>query len=91
MIDERIKRIANANGPFGVLMKAEEELDEAREAVVEFMNDPANPDKESHMAEEMADALITIEQTAFKHGLADSIAKWREFKINRTLERMGLK
>ena len=89
--DERIKVIADKNGDLGVLAKLEEELQEGYEAVVEFIKDPTDPNLENHMTEELADAMITIEQTVFKFGLDDSFKKWREFKINRTLERMGLK
>ena len=91
MIDERIKRIANKNGSFGVLAKSEEESQEVHDAIVDFMQDPTDPDLENHVAEEVADFLITAEQLAFKFGLTDSIAKWKEFKINRTMERLGLK
>ena len=91
MIDERVKRIANENGTLGVLAKAEEESQEVHEAIVEFLKDPNDPDLENHMAEEIADFLIVADQLAFKFGLGDMIEKWREFKINRTLERMGLK
>ena len=91
MIDERIKSIANENGSFGVLAKAEEESLEVHDAIVEFLKDPSDPDLENHMAEEIADFMIVAEQLAFKFGLTDSIAEWREFKINRTMERLGLK
>lgn len=91
MTDERVKRIANENGTFGVLAKAEEESQEVHEAIVEFLKDPSDPGLENHMAEEIADFMLVAEQVTFKFGLADSIEKWREFKINRTLERMGLK
>lgn len=91
MIYERIKRIANKNGPLGALMKLEEESQEVHEAVVDFLKDPTDPDLANHMAEEIADFMVVAEQVAFKFGLVDTIAKWHEFKINRTLERMGLK
>lgn len=91
MIDERIKRIANKNGSFGVLAKLEEELQEAHEALIEYMQDPTDADLENHLAEELTDVMIVIEQMGFKLGFTDSFEKWREFKINRTMERMGLK
>lgn len=89
--DERIKRIADKNGFCGIVLKLQEELAEALEAVNEYADGPGNEKEEQHLIEELVDVAIVTDQFAIKFRLQADFEKWREFKINRTMERMGLK
>lgn len=43
-----------------------------------------------HIAEELADVRIMLDQIAFGLGIEKSCAEWRELKINRQLKRMEM-
>lgn len=89
MIDERVKRIADANGWIGILQKLREELTEALEAVNEY--DSGTEEEEQHLVEELTDVAIVTEEFAIKFRRQADFDRWREFKLERTMERLGLK
>ena len=91
MIDERIKKIAAANGWIGILQKLREELTEALEAVNEYSDGPGDEKEEQHLIEELVDVVIVADQFALKFRRQADFERWREFKLERTMERLGLK
>lgn len=101
MSEDKIQRIFRHYGEQSQLMKAQEELRELDEAIQKlidlrskgtdtrttFFHTERNFLKD-HIAEELADVRIMLDQIAFGLGIEKRCAEWREFKINRQLERI---
>lgn len=80
----KLQKIANKNGLPTIRAKLEEELKEAIEEV------KSNKDH-NKILEELADVSIMIEQYVYKTSSELPYIKWKEYKIARTLERLGVK
>ena len=99
MSEARIQRIFKHYGEQSQLLKTQEELQELDEAIQKLV-DLNNTDSRTslykserdflkdHIAEELADVRIMLDQIAFGLGIEKRCAEWREFKINRQLERI---
>ena len=99
MSEAKIQRIFKHYGEQSQLQKTQEELHELDEAIQKLI-DLNNEDSRTsfyhserdflkdHIAEELADVRIMIDQIAFGLGIEKRCAEWREFKINRQLERI---
>lgn len=99
MSEAKIQRIFKHYGEQSQLIKTQEELKELDEAIQKLI-DLNNEDSRTsfyhserdflkdHIAEELADVRIMIDQIAFGLGIEKRCAEWREFKINRQLKRM---
>lgn len=98
-----IKRIFKHYGEQSQLMKTQEELKELDEAISLLLTlEMGTIEKKSavyksnrdnlidHIAEELADVRIMLDQIAFGLGIEKSCAEWRELKINRQLKRMEM-
>lgn len=99
MSEAKIQRIFKHYGEQSQLAKTQEELkelDEAIQKLVDLRKDDKRPSFYSterdflkdHIAEELADVRIMLDQIAFGLGIEKRCADWREFKINRQLRRM---
>lgn len=94
MTDNRIKTIADTNGMEIILNKLTEEAGElitaiARSQTTEFRVDTYPEEFFENLIEEAADTLILIEQLRLQS--PELFDGYREAKINRQLERMGVK
>ena len=101
MSEAKIQRIFKHYGEQSQLKKTQEELKELDEAVQKLV-DLNKPDIDSrtsfyhsergflkdHIAEELADVRIMLDQIAFGLGIEKRCAEWREFKLNRQIKRM---
>lgn len=88
-VETPIEKIANHYGTRRQTVKACEELGECISALCTSLY--AHPDDVGafeHLAEEMADARIMLDQMEFLLGLETHCAYWREFKLKRQLERI---
>ena len=81
--DERVKTYTNAiiaNGPRHQLLKAVEELSELGQVLCKVINGEQDLD---HLAEEMADVYITMEQVRLIFDIDDRIRDQMDFKVRR--------
>lgn len=62
-----------------------EELSEAQKEICKFLR--GKGDKE-HLAEEIADAQIMLQQMELAFGLHDSVSSWKEEKAQRLADRL---
>lgn len=99
MSEAKIQRIFKHYGEQSQLMKTQEELRELDEAIQKLV-DLRNDEKRTalyqnerdflkdHIAEELADVRIMLDQIEYGLGIEKRCADWREFKLNRQLKRM---
>lgn len=92
-MDNRIKTIAEANGISTILNKLTEECGELTTAIARYQSklvDPKNEPEEKfeNLIEEAVDTMIMIEQLRLQ--CPELFDDYREHKINRQLERMGV-
>ena len=80
MIDSRVQQIADHYGKRPQTLKAIEEMAELTQALLKG--------DEKHIAEEMADVGIMLEQMEYLFGNADVIGIMREMKIERQIHRI---
>ena len=81
--DERVKTYTNAiitNGPRHQLLKAVEELSELGQVLCKVINGEQDL---NHLAEEMADVYITMEQVRLIFDIDDRIRDQMDFKVRR--------
>ena len=96
MSEAKIHRIFNFYGEQSQLAKTQEELKELDEAIQKLIDlykqasfyRSEQDFLKDHIAEEAADVRIMLDQIAFGLGIEKRCAEWREFKINRQLERI---
>ena len=69
------------------LVVALEELSECQKEICKLMRGNANM---SHLAEEIADTRLCLEQLCLFYGLKDEVAKYKETKLQRLKERVEL-
>lgn len=99
MSKAKIQRIFKHYGEQSQLMKTQEELKELSDAIQKLI-DLRKDDKRTsfynterdflkdHIAEELADVRIMLDQIEFGLRIEKRSADWREFKLNRQLKRM---
>lgn len=99
MTEAKIQRIFKHYGEQSQLMKTQEELKELSDAIQKLI-DLRKDDKRTsfynterdflkdHIAEELADVRIMLDQIEFGLRIEKRSADWREFKLNRQLKRM---
>ena len=99
MSEAKIQRIFKHYGEQSQLAKTQEELKELDEAIQKLVDlnnvdsrtsfyDSERDFLKDHIAEELADVRIMLDQIAFGLGIEKRCAEWREFKLNRQLKRM---
>lgn len=101
MNDERIKTIFDHYKEDSQLEKSVEELDELKEAIGKLIEHNALPfDKRwafyrsnreafiDHIAEEIADVRIMLDQLEYGLKIEQRTADWREMKLNRQIKRI---
>lgn len=81
MIDERLQKIADHYGANVQKIKLIEEMAELTQAICKG--------DEMHIAEEIADVEIMLEQVKYLTKLTPMVEMQRGFKINRQLKRIG--
>lgn len=69
------------------LVVALEELSECQKEICKLMRGNENM---GHLAEEIADTRICLEQLCLFYGLGDEVARQKEAKLQRLKERVGL-
>lgn len=69
------------------LVVALEELSECQKEICKMLRGKGNSE---HLAEEIADARICLEQVCLFYGLEDEVARQKEAKLQRLRERVGL-
>ena len=77
-------------------LKLAEELGELQQALMKFMEYPEEPDRpiglnellerRDHLAEEIADVLIVVEQQVMMHDMGQNVALWKDIKMDRLRE-----
>lgn len=77
-------------------LKLAEELGELQQALMKFMEYPDEPERpigvdalmelRDHLAEEIADTLIMIEQQVMMNDLSGNVALWKDIKLDRLRE-----
>ena len=99
MTEAKIQRIFKHYGEQSQLIKTQEELKELDEAIQKLV-DLRKDDKRTaiyqnerdflkdHIAEELADVRIMLDQIEYGLSIEKRCADWREFKIQRQLKRM---
>ena len=99
MSESKIQRIFKHYGEQSQLLKTQEELQELDEAIQKLI-DLNNADSRTsfynseqdflkdHIAEELADVRIMLDQIEFGLHIEKICSIWREFKLNRQLKRM---
>ena len=99
MTEAKIQRIFKHYGEQSQLMKTQEELKELSDAIQKLI-DLRKDDKRTtfysterdflkdHIAEELADVRIMLDQIEFGLRIEKRCADWREFKLNHQLKRM---
>ena len=99
MTEARIQRIFKHYGEQSQLMKTQEELKELSDAIQKLI-DLRKDDKRTsfynterdflkdHIAEELADVRIMLEQIEYGLQIEKRCADWREFKLNRQIQRI---
>lgn len=101
MTDERIKTIFDHYGEESQLEKSLEELDELKEAISKLIEHNSFPyskkwayyrsNREAfidHIAEEIADAKIMLDQLCYGLKIEQRSADWREMKLDRQMKRI---
>lgn len=101
MTDERIKTIFDHYGEESQLEKSLEELDELKEAISKLIEHNKFPyskkwayyrsNREAfidHIAEEIADAKIMLDQLCYGLKIEQRAEDWREMKLTRQLQRI---
>lgn len=101
MTNEQIKTIFDHYGEESQLEKSLEELDELKEAISKLIEHNSFPyskkwayyrsNREAfidHIAEEIADVRIMLDQLEYGLRIEQRSADWREMKLNRQLERI---
>lgn len=101
MTDERIKTIFDHYGEESQLEKSLEELDELKEAISKLLTLEIcavskkmafyNSNRESlidHIAEEIADAKIMLDQLCYGLKIEQRAEDWREMKLDRQMKRI---
>lgn len=101
MSEAKIQRIFKHYGELSQLKKTQEELRELDEAIQKLVdlrcqgNDTRttffHTERDflkDHIAEELADVRIMLDQIEYGLGIEKRCADWREFKIQRQLKRM---
>ena len=99
MTEAKIQRIFKHYGEQSQLIKTQEELKELDEAIQKLIELRKNDKRTSfysterdflkdHIAEELADVRIMLDQIEFGLRIEKRSADWREFKLNRQLKRM---
>ena len=86
--EERVKTYTNAMLAYGDKMQlivALEELSECQKEICKVLRGSGNPD---HLAEEIADATICLEQVQIMHGLIDMVRHKIDEKVRRLDERL---
>ena len=68
------------NGADRQIRKLFEEMSELQEAICKHMDDR---DTDDHVAEEIADVFIMLQQMIILHDCEDEFDKWYQFKIDR--------
>ena len=89
-----LRRIARANGVETVMRLMQEECAELIQAISKWLRyaSEAIGEDEDHVAEEMADVCVLIDELCILlPSIRRSACYWRDKKIGRTLERLGLK
>lgn len=99
MTEAKIQRIFKHYGEQSQLIKTQEELKELDEAIQKLI-DLRKDDKRTsfynterdflkdHIAEELADVRIMLEQIEYGLQIEKRCADWREFKLNRQIQRI---
>lgn len=88
MTNENIYRKAiETYGAYGQTVVAVEELSELQKELCKAIRNGLEPDKE-HLAEEMADVYIMLEQMEMLYDVQD-IALWKASKIERLKNRLA--
>ena len=81
---EEIKQIADHYGPMHQLRKAKEELEECSDAIDDVLHgNMLDTDTLDHLAEEIADARIMLDQLEYLLDLKSQTTYWRAFKLLR--------
>lgn len=99
MSEAKIQRIFKHYGEQSQLMKTQEELKELSDAIQKLIDLRKNDKRTSfynterdflkdHIAEELADVRIMLDQIEFGLRIEKRCADWREFKIQRQLKRI---
>lgn len=101
MNDERIKAIFDHYGEESQLEKSLEELDELKEAISKLIEHNSFPyskrwayyrsNREAfidHIAEEIADVSIMLDQLCYGLKIEQRAEDWREMKLTRQLQRI---
>ena len=86
--EERAKVYADALATFGTgmqLIVALEELSEAQKEICKSLRGKVNPE---HLAEEVADAIIMLEQVRQMFGINDAVCKVMDEKVTRLQRRI---
>ena len=86
--DERLKEYTNAFITYGQknqMIVAIEELSECQKEICKFMRGKGDA---CHLAEEIADATICLEQIMYFMGLNDEVSQWMDSKIKRLDKRL---
>lgn len=102
MTDERIKTIFDHYGEESQLEKSIEELDELEDVISKLLTLEKcavskkmafyKSNRESlidHIAEEIADVRIMLDQLEYGLRIEQRSADWREMKLNRQMKRIG--
>lgn len=91
---DAIPYIANVYGEEEQLIKTAEETAELAQAAIKHRHSLISNDAESksksrqHLAEEIADVLIMIEQITYAEGFEDDVRKIIDEKIRRQIDRI---
>lgn len=102
MTDERIKTIFDHYKEDSKLEKSIEELDELKEAIGKLIEHNKLPYSKKwayyrsnrdafidHIAEEIADVRIMLDQLSYGLKIEQRTADWREMKLERQIKRIG--
>lgn len=101
MSEAKIQRIFKHYGEQSQLMKTQEELKELNEAIQKLVDlkkhevdartsfyHSERDFLKDHIAEELAEVRIMLDQLAFGLGIEKRCAEWREFKLNRQIKKL---
>lgn len=86
--EERVKTYTNAFVTYGdknQMIVALEELSECQKEICKCLRGKGD---KCHLAEEVADALICLEQIQYFFGLNDEVSEWMDSKIKRLDKRL---
>ncbi len=87
---EFIETIANHYGADSQIGKLAEEAEELMDAAIEYRDDPTQERRE-HLAEEIADVQVMIDQVVALLGIKGLVWRAQEYKLMRQLDRMKSK